>query len=177
MGKEFCDVGKMVKEDLVQRAEGELKVGEMPQPEYLIEAGDTTGSENIKWIGIRAYDLDQQIRSFLWWRNFQVDLGDEKGRHDAAAFVTRLKLETKAEAAFGLPIDLRASDSSRDYVAVVEDPSLYGVYIEAGERLMFNFRVGMEGVKTEEVLRAQHPFEFDKIFRKAEAVLPYPTKK
>jgi|GEM_PF-938692 len=150
-----------------------LKVGEMPNPQYLVEAGDTTGSGNIGWIGMKAYDLDGQIRDFLWWRNFQVNLNDQRGRYDAAAFITRLKLETEAESAIGLPIDLSSSNQRRNYVAVVKDPSLCGVYIEAQKRPMFNFMSMMNGVKSEKELRREKPAKFDEIFQKAETVLPY----
>ena len=78
-----------------------LQIGEMPKAEYLREAGDTTGSGNIQWIGVKSYGLDQELGDFLWWRNFKGDLNNPTDRYNTAAFVARLKLEAGAEAVIG----------------------------------------------------------------------------
>lgn len=155
----------------------ELRIGEMPQPQYLREAGDTTGDGSIKWIGIKAYALDGQIRDFLWWRNFKIgDLRDETARYHTAAFVARLKLEMESDSAIGPAVDLHGSDSNTDRVQTIDEPEVYGVYVEADKRPMFNFMTAMRGVKDEAELRRQSPVEFDEIFQQAKAVLPKPAE-
>jgi O-acetyl-ADP-ribose deacetylase len=166
----FGDTKKSAKSKSPQR--GELQIGEMPKPQYLVTAGDTTGSGDIQWIGMKAYDLGGEVRDFLWWRNFQVNLNNKKGRHDAASFIARLKLEADAESAIGLPVDLHSSDQRRNYVAVVEDPKLSGVYIEAQKRPMFNFMTMMNGVRSEDELRSENPGKFNELLEKAMAYLP-----
>lgn len=153
----------------------ELQIGEMPAPRYLKEAGDTTGSGTIKWIGIEAYAPDGEIRPFLWWRNLKIgDLTNERARYDAAAFVARLRLEMDADSAIGPAIDLYESNSQTEHVQIVDEPEVYGVYVEADKRPMFNFMSAMRGVKTEAELRAADPVLFDEIFQKARVVLPRP---
>lgn len=155
--------------------EAKLQIGEMPTPCYMREAGDTTGDGNIRWIGMEAYAPDGQIKDFLWWRNFKAgDLNKEKARHDTAAFITRLKLEAETDSAIGPAIDLSESNSKTGKVKVIEEQEVYGVYVEAEKRPMFNFMTMMQGVKSEAELRRQKPAEFDDMFRKAEAVLPRP---
>lgn len=153
----------------------ELQIGEMPTPRYLQEAGDTTGSGTIKWIGIEAYAPDGEIRPFLWWRNFKIgDLTNERARYDAAAFVARLRLEMNSDSAIGPAIDLYESNAKTEHVQVIDEPEVYGVYVEADKRPMFNFMSAMRGVKTEAELRGVDPVLFDEIFQKARAVLPRP---
>lgn len=161
--------------DRREGSQPELKIGEMPKARYLLEAGDTVGSGTIKWIGIEAYAPDGQVKKFLWWRNFKVgDLNKEKPRHDTAALVTRLKIETQTDSAIGPAIDLSESNSRTGKVKVVEEPDVYGVYVEAEKRPMFNFMTMMQGVKSEAELRRQNPAEFADMLKKAEAVLPRP---
>ncbi len=150
-----------------------LQIGEMPKPEYLQETRDTTGSGNIKWIGVRAYGLDQELGDFLWWRNFKGDLNDSTDRYNTAAFVARLRLETGAEVVIGPAIDLSGSNLRKNYVATVEESNVLGVYVEADKRPMFNFMTMMDSVRSEAELKAQKPVEFDEVFQKAKAVLPY----
>lgn len=162
-----------------ERREGqqiELQVGEMPTARYIREAGDTTGDGSIKWIGMRAYAPDGEIKDFLWWRNFKVgDLSKDRPRYDAAAFVTRLKLEMEADSAIGPAIDLHGSNSETGHVQTIDEPEVYGVYVEADKRPMFNFMTAMRGVKDEAELRRESPVEFDDAFQQAKAVLPRPN--
>jgi hypothetical protein len=160
--------------------EDKLKIGEMPEPRYLCEMGNTSvesDGSSIKWIGMRAYGLDKQIRDFLWWRNFKAgNLNNEAVRYHTAAFIARLYMETEAEAAIGLPIDLYASSQSKNYVAIPKDKGIYGVYVQADKRQMFNFMTMMNGIGSEAELRRKKPVEFDRIFQQARAVLPYHRK-
>ncbi len=159
------------------RQEPQLKRGEMPTPRYLKEAPDTVGDGTIKWVGIQGFGLDGQVKDFLLWRNSKIgDLQDEVTRYHTAAFVTRLALEMDAETAIGPAVDLGASSSKTGYVEIITEPEVYGVYVEADKRPMFNFMTMMRGVRTEEELRREKPVEFDEIFQKAKAVLPRPTK-
>lgn len=156
--------------------EANLQIGEMPTPRYMREAGDTTGDGNIRWIGMEAYAPDGQIKDFLWWRNFKVgDFSNERARYDAATFVARLKIEMGAESAIGPAIDLYGSNSETGHVKTVDEPEVYGVYVEADKRPMFNFMTAMRGVKDEAELRRANPVEFDALFQQAKAVLPRPN--
>ena len=126
---------------------------------------------------MRAYGLDATVKDFIWWRNFKVgNLDNPRDRYQAAAFIARLKLEMDADSALGYPIDLYGSDSRTGYVKLVEEPKLYGIYVEADKRPMFNFMTMMQGVKSEAELRRSKPVKFDELFQKAKAVLPYPRK-
>lgn len=151
--------------------EAELKIGEMPRPRYIpIKGGE-------RLIGMEAYSPDRKIKEFLWWENGivqQGDLNNATTRHEAAALVTRLRLELGVDAAIGLPIDLEGSKPKTGFVKIVKNPELVGIYIEAGNRLGFNFLVARKGLKTELELRLVTPVLFDEIFQKAKAVLPYP---
>lgn len=158
-----------------RKSASEIKIGEMPTPRYLLRAGDTTGDGSIRWIGMEAFSADKEVKPFLWWRNFQVgDLSSELPRYHTAAFIVRLKLEMGVDAAIGFPVDLSKSNSALGHVAIEEEQGLYGVYIEADKRPMFNFMTAMHGIKSEEELRQENPVEFEKAFQKAKEVLPYP---
>jgi hypothetical protein len=155
------------------------KIGEMPQLHYLTEMGNTSldsDGSSIRWIGMRTYAPDRQVKDFLWWNNFdlQGDLRDEKARYHAASFITRLKVEHQTDAAIGLPVDLVNCNEARNHIALVNKPNLYGVYIETPKRQMFNFMLmGVSGLKSEAQLRRSSPTEFDQIFQQAREVLPY----
>ena len=158
-----------------RKSESGLKIGEMPTPRYMREAGDTVGGGIIKWVGMEAYSADGEVKKFLWWRNRRAgNLNDQDVRHDAAAFVARLKIKTGADAAIGLPVDLYESNPKTGFVKTVDEPDLVGVYIEADERPMFNSMTSMQVVKTEGQLGHSKEVEFDEVFQKAKAVLPYP---
>lgn len=164
-----------------ENQESKLEIGEMPKPRYMREAWNTSVDSDgtaIKWIGMEAYSPDGEIKKFLWWRNFKVgDLSKEQARDDAAAFVARLKLEMGVDSAIGLPVDLYQSNSATGHVEVIaNEPEVYGVYVEADKRPMFNFMTMMHGVKTEAQLRRSKPVELDEILQKAKAVLPRPRK-
>lgn len=160
--------------------EKKLNIGEMPEPCYLREMGNTSvdsDGSSIRWIGMRAYGLDEQIKDFIWWRNFKAgDLNEETARYHAAAFVTRLYMEMQAEAAIGRAIDLHASSQERNHVAIPTEPEVYGVYVQADKRQMFNFMAMMRGIKSEAQSRRKNPVEFDRIFQQARKVLPYDRK-
>ena len=149
-----------------------LQIGEMPKAEYLREAKDTTGNGNIQWIGVRAYDIDQELGDFLWWKNFRSNLNNPTDRYNTAAFIARLKLETDVRAVIGPAVDLQDSNQRGDYVATVKEPNVLGIYVEADKRPMFNFMSRTDGIRSEAKLRAEKPVEFDEIFQKAKAVLP-----
>ena len=157
-----------------------LKIGEMPQPCYLKEMGDTSLESDggyIGWIGMRAYGLDEQLKDFLWWRNFRIgNLNAGKSRHDAAAFIARIKMEMEAEAAIGLPVDLATSNRDTNYVAIPRNRGLYGVYVQVDKRQMFNFMAMMQGISSEGELKLENPSEFKRIFSQAKKVLPYHKK-
>lgn len=157
-----------------------IKIGEMPKPRYIREASDTSvdsDGSNIGWIGIEAYSPSGEIKTFLWWRNFKTgNLNSKEARHDTAGFIARLKLEMGADAAIGLPVDLSGSKSETGYVQIPNKHGLYGVYIEAEKRPMFNFIAMLQGVKSEDELRNNNPEKFQKIFEKALAVLPKPKR-
>ena len=157
-----------------------LNIGEMPEPCYLTEMENTaTDSDGglIKWIGMRAYELDEQVKDFLWWRNFKSgDLNDETARYHTAAFVARLYMEMESEAAIGRAFDLHASNQKENLVAIANEPKVYGVYVQADKRQMFNFMTMMKGVREEAKLRAENPIEFYRISRQAQKVLPYDRK-
>ena len=152
----------------------------MPEPCYLTEMENTaTDSDGglIKWIGMRAYELDEQVKDFLWWRNFKSgDLNDETARYHTAAFVARLYMEMESEAAIGRAFDLHASNQKENLVAIANEPKVYGVYVQADKRQMFNFMTMMKGVREEAKLRAENPIEFYRISRQAQKVLPYDRK-
>lgn len=164
-------------------SEPEIEKCKMPEPKYLLEAGDTSGDGNIGWIGMQAYAADGTVKDFLLWRNFMGgDLGDEQNRRHLAAFVARMKLETDADIAIGKPVDIWSSDPIGGKVAIIGEDvlgeeGLYGVYVEAPRRPMFNFMTAMRGVKDEEALRAEQPEEFERIFQGALEVLPLPEEK
>ena len=154
-----------------------LKIGEMPEPCYLSEMGNTSldsDGSSIKWIGMRAYGLDKKVKDFLWWRNFKAgNLKDQTVRHDTAAFIARLYTEMKAEAAIGLPIDLSDSNQRKNYVAIPKDEGIYGVYVQADKRQMFNFMTMMQGVRSEAELRRKDPVQFVRVLQQAYKVLPF----
>ena len=157
--------------------------GQMPTPSYLLERGDTSGSGLIGWIGMRALAFDGTEKDFLLWRNFTIgDLKDDKVRHDLAAFIARLKIEMDADAAIGKPVDIMASNSSKDgKVAVIGEDVLgeegvFGVYIEAESRPMFNFMSAMRGIRGEQELRIEQPELFERVFKGALEVLPFPEE-
>ena len=160
--------------------ENKLNIGEMPEPCYLTEMGNTSldsDGSSIKWIGMRAYGLDKQVKDFLWWRNFKAgDFNDETARYHTAAFVARLYMEMESEAAIGRAVDLHASNQKENLVAIANEPKVYGVYVQADKRQMFNFMTMMKGVREEAKLRAENPVEFDRISRQAQKVLPYDRK-
>jgi hypothetical protein len=153
-----------------------IKIGEMSKPHYLVEASNTSidsDGSDIKWIGIEAYSPNGEVRKFLWWRNFKIgSLNRTKARHYTAAFIARLKLEMGADATIGLPVDLSASNSQTGHVQIPSEKGVYGIYVEAEKRQMFNFMAMLQGVKSEEELRRNNPTEFEEIFQKALAVLP-----
>lgn len=159
-------------------SEPQIERGQMPEPKYLVEAFDTYGDGDIKWIGMQAFAPDGTIRDFLLWRNFQAgNLEDEQVRRDLAAFVARMKMEMDADVAIGKPVDIWSSDPESGKVVVIGEDvigeeGIYGVYVEADKRPMFNFSVAMSGVKDEEALRAEHPERFEEIFSGALGVLP-----
>lgn len=154
-----------------------IKIGEMPKPRYIREGGDTSidsDGSNIKWIGIEAYSPNGEVKTFLWWRNFQIGNLKGKDRNDTAAFIARLKLERGADAAIGLPVDLSGSNSQTGHVQIPDEKGAYGVYIEAEKRPMFNFMAMLQGIKSEGQLRHSNPEKFQEIFEGALAVLPKP---
>ena len=154
-----------------------IKIGEMPKPRYIREASNTSvdsDGSSIRWIGIEAYSPNGEVKTFLWWRNFQIGGLHGKDRNDAATFIARLKLETGADAAIGLPVDLSGSNSQTGHVQIHKEKGTYGVYIETEKRPMFNFMTMLKGVKSEDELRNSNPEKFQKIFEKALAVLPRP---
>ncbi len=159
-------------------SEPQLERGQMPAPKYLVEAFDTSGDGDIKWIGMQAFASDSTIRDFLLWRNFKAgNLEDEQVRRDLAAFIARVKIEMDADVAIGKPVDIWASDPQSEKVAIIGEDiigeeGVYGVYVEADKRPMFNFSVAMRGVREEEVLRAEHPERFEEVFSGALEVLP-----
>ncbi len=165
---------------MIMTIENKLNIGEMPEPCYLTEMSNTSlysDGSSIKWIGMRAYGLDEQVKDFLWWRNFKMgDLDDETARYHTAAFVTRLYVEMEVEAAIGRAVDLHASNQSENCVAIANEPEVYGVYVQADKRQMFNFMTMMKGIKTKAQLRRKNPVEFDRIFQQAKKVLPYDRK-
>ncbi len=132
-------------------------------------------TNGIRWIGMRAYGLDEKIKDFIWWNNFKVgDLNNETNRYHAAAFVARLYMEmNKAEAAIGKAVDLDASNSKRNYIAIPKNQKLCGIYIQADRRLGLNAMANMRGIETEAFFRRRDPVEFDRIFQQARKVLPY----
>lgn len=152
----------------------DLKIGDLPYPQYMSEAPDTTSDENIRWIGVKAYGLSGKVEDFLWWRNVKSgSLNDEKSRHDAAAFIARLKMGMQVDSVFGHALDLGNCNQSTGKVAVAKERGVYGVYVEAQKRPMFNFMTMMNGLETEEVFRRKDSREFEKIYLQARAVLPY----
>jgi hypothetical protein len=126
------------------------EMGKMPRPGYIIKAWDSdtvNEDETIKWIGMKAYSMDREIKDFLWWKNFLMgDLKDDKIRTDAARVIAAIKLKMEADLAIGLPIDLEKSNSRTGYVEVIKKPHLYGVYVESKNRPMFNFMVEFENL-------------------------------
>ena len=157
-----------------------LNIGEMPEPCYLTEMENTaTDSDGglIKWIGMRAYELDEQVKDFLWWRNFESgNLNDETARYHTSAFVTRLYMEMESEVAIERAVDLHASNQSKNHVAIANEPGVYGVYVQANKRQMFNFMTIKKDIRDEAELRRKNPVEFDRIFQQAQKVLPYNRK-
>ena len=153
--------------------EEKIKIGEMPKPRY-IRGGDTSidsGDSDIRWIGIEAYSPSGEVKTFLWWRNFQRD-PEGKDCNGTAALIARLKLETDADAAIGLPVDLTGSNPQTGHVQIPDKKGVYGVYIEAEKRPMFNLMVISRGVKSESKLRQENPEKFQEIFEGALALLP-----
>ena len=116
--------------------------------------------------------MDKKIKDFVWWRNSEIgDLNDETARNHASAFITRLKLEMNIESAIGLPIDLDESNQKTNYIAIPKISGLYGIYIEPDKKI--NLSDVLTKVKSESYLKKQKPIEFNEIFNKANAVLPY----
>ena len=160
--------------------ENKLIIGKMPEPCYLTEMGDTylpNEGNPVKWIGMKSYGIDEQVKKFLWWRNFEPgDLNDKTARHHAAAFVARLYMEMKVETAIGKAVDLNASNQSKNHVALINKPKFYGVYVQEDKRDMFNFYFAFKVIRTEAELRKENPIEFNRIFQQAQKVLPYDRK-
>ena len=149
------------------------EIGKMLKPEYIIEAPDTDpspGRETIKWIGMKAYSTEREIKDFLWWKNLLIgDLNDDKIRTDAAKLIAAVKLKRGADMAVGLPIDLGKSSSRTGYVEIIKEPHLYGLYVESKSRPMFNLMVSLENLP-----EAAREEGFYPMVRKAKEVLPYP---
>lgn len=162
---------------LSKQLEPQTSTNDIPVPSYLVDAADTVGDGNIKWIGIETTVSDGEIKKFLWWRNFKGNLADPKERNDIVAFITRLKVEKDADAAIGMGVDLSASNSRSGEVKTVDDPGIIGVYIEASQRPMFNFMTMMSGLKTEKQLRRRFPQKFEEEFQKALSALPKAPEK
>ncbi len=155
--------------------ENNLKIGEMPKTQYLPEDVDGSIDPNRKAVGIKAYSIDGNIKEFHWFKNYDMgNLIDEESRHEAAAFIARIKLEINAESAIGQPVDLQKSDPKTGHVDILKNPVAWGLYIEKEDRPYFNEEMRFKGVETEEELRRLKPLEFAKIFQKTEKVLPYP---
>jgi hypothetical protein len=154
----------------------EVKIGEMPKPCYLLEGYNTaldSDMERIKWVGIVGFSPEKELKDFIWWRNFKAgDLSKEEDWSEVAALIARIKLETGADAAVGLAVDLANCDSEYEAVDTYKEDGVLGVYIEAPKRAMFNFMVMMQGIKSEEQLRAKRPDEFERVYRQALEVLP-----
>ncbi|MEK6908729.1 MAG: hypothetical protein AABX23_01615 [Nanoarchaeota archaeon] len=151
-----------------------LQMGDLPYPQYMGEAPDTTNDGNIRWIGVKAYGLSGKVEDFLWWRNFKVgNLNDERARHEAAAFIARLKIGMNTDSAFGRALDLSNCDQATGRVAASNERGLYGVYVEAEKRPLFNFMTMMNGLETEEAFRRKDSKEFERIYLQAKTVLPY----
>lgn len=169
------EMQKVLESDVYPRLttpEDEAKTRNMPTPSYLVDAADTVGDGDIKWIGIEAVATDGEMKKFLWWRNFKGNLADPKERNDVAAFVARLKVEKEADAAIGMGVDLGASNPQTGEVKTVEEPDIIGVYIEASQRPMFNFMTMMSGLQSEAQLRRRYPEKFEEEYQKALATLP-----
>jgi hypothetical protein len=76
----------------------------------------------------------------------------------------------------GFPVDLSKSNPDTGHIEIIDEPEVYGVYVEVDERPLFSFLIGRQGLRTEEQLRRIKPVEFDEIFQKAKAVLPGPKR-
>lgn len=174
--REVNKARKLLAKYPIEETETKPEIGEMPTPRYLVDAPSTVGDGITRWVGVETYGTDGEIKKMLWWRNLQAgDLNNDLARYHAAAFITRLKLETQADAAIGPAIDLSGSSLKTGYVQLVEEPGVYGVYIEAERRPMFNFFTMTQGIETEKILRMAKPDEFEAIFQKAKEVLPRPS--
>ncbi len=157
--------------------EATLRIGEMPNPRYIVDAADTTADGKIKWIGMESYAPNGELGKFLWWENFKVgNLNNERARYRAAALIARLKLATGIDTAIGLPIDIEKSDSQTGHVQILDYPGVYGVYVEARRRPGFNVMTMMGGVRTEGQFRRSDPVKFDKVFQNARKMLPKTSK-
>ena len=121
---------------------------------------------------IKARAPDGQIKYYVWWRNFKVgNLSDEGVRHYVAVFIASQKLERGADLTVGLPIDEINSDL--EHVAVVKEAGLCGFYVEADKRELFNFMSMMHVTAKEAQLRSQREREFDEVFQRVKASLPF----
>jgi hypothetical protein len=107
----------------------------------------------------------------LWWRNFIME-GGQDARHDAAVLIAGIKLEMNVSAAIGKPVNIEWSKRDTGFVGLFSDRDLIGVYVEAEKRSQFNFRVQLQGIVNEEVLRRDFPEEFEKEYSNALNALP-----
>lgn len=95
--------------------------------EFLLEAQDTTGEGNIRWIGFKARSISGEEKNFLWWKN--PDAPIEIGR----AMCDLLLLRHGIEAKIGPAVDL---ENSKDIgiVYTIDSEGAYGIYVEAESR-------------------------------------------
>lgn len=112
---------------------------------FLGEYADTTGDGNIRWVGFKAPSVTGEEKEFWWWRNYADTIDNAK------VFCGSLLAQRLIEAQIGPAIDLHKSSQASGHVEIIaatdENKPVYGIFVESKHRPMFNFMLGMQGLK------------------------------
>lgn len=134
---------------------------QLHEPSYIDHHGDP-------WVGIEVDD-----GPFLFWRNFAGgDLTNDEGRHNTTAFITRLKVQHDIDAKIGFPIDLDSCNPISGSITKIDLNGSLGIYFPSRTRQLSNMRLDIDGLKSEEKLRADSPDEFEQVYQETLSTLP-----
>lgn len=149
----------------------------MPKPQFLdIPSPFESGS---KPIGIITKSpIDGKEGTYLWFGNFHGrSPTDEDHRDMIGRFLTRLMISNRAEFVVGPAINVKQCDESTGKISTLSRwrySSVYGYYVEAPKRAMFNMRFSIdseEELRTR-LLKSGEPEYFDILFKKFKTSLP-----
>lgn len=158
-----------------------LRMRGLPKPEYLDNSSDVNldkSWKSRKWIGVQTNSIDNTIKDFFWWRNFEFgDLNNYDSRNEAVSFLTSLYFRMGVEATIGKAINILKSNPEKNIIKTMNEPDIYGVYIQSNKRRLFEFKFLKEiedyGKIDESAIKLIEPDYFNEIYEKFHKILPY----